>query len=392
MNIHKLLITAAVAAVPSLALSQGLMSIGRSGDFDADIPFTTTVGVGVGWDSNIGTTSENEQDSIYYQAGAGVSYGWDERRTKATLGVAGSVIMYDEVPEGLDDVDYNARVTFNLSHKLSERTTLGDTLYIAYEAQPDYDIGVSSSRRSGQYFYLSNTASLSHQWSRLVSSNHSYSLGTIVYDDGDVSAFEDRVTHDFANSLMYAYSRQTSLVLSYRLGYTAYDQLDADYQTHALLVGADHSLSRTSSLSGRVGVQFYDSDRGVEESAPYLELGYNNQISRSSGFRWYNRLGYEGTELGAFDSRYAYRTGISAYHAIDARTTFNGGINYAHTILSADSGDVDEDQIYLDLGISRRIGTNIDITAGYSFTTVDSEQDFRNFDRHRVSLGLSSTF
>ena len=46
----------------------------------------------------------------------------------------------------------------------------------------------------------------------------------------------------------------------------------------------------------------------------------------------------------------------------------------------------------LSLGVGYRIWSNWDLTAGYHFTYHDSGNELREYDRHRVSAGLSVTF
>ena len=51
-----------------------------------------------------------------------------------------------------------------------------------------------------------------------------------------------------------------------------------------------------------------------------------------------------------------------------------------------------EDLISLSLGVSYSLMANVDVNASYYFTTVSADDAFREYDRHRVSLGLSTTF
>lgn len=379
--------------VPALS-AQGLLSIGGNDDFGDIPPLTITVGVGAGWDSNINTSREDEVDSIWYRVGAGLSYGWNNRITQATLGLAGSAIYYEESGPR-DNEDYNARLTFNIKHSASPRLTFTDSMYIAYEAEPDFAVGVAAARRSGQYFYVNNNFGATYALSRRSSINLGYNIGAIFYDEDDASASEDRVTHNVSLNYQYALSKRTVGVIGARWGTTVYDTLDADFDTYSAYIGADHSFSPRLTGSVRVGATRYEnSARDFDDTAPFLEGSLNYALDRSTAIRWYNRLGYEGSELSSFDSRYSYRTGISARRQLDRRTSLSAGVHYAHSELdgSEELGDISEDQLYFDLGLGYRIYKNIDFNAGYTFITLSSDSDNREYDRHRVSVGVSATF
>ena len=54
--------------------------------------------------------------------------------------------------------------------------------------------------------------------------------------------------------------------------------------------------------------------------------------------------------------------------------------------------DSDEDLISVSAGLSYQVLSNVSLDANYFYTNVSSDNEFREYDRHRVSLGLSTTF
>ena len=57
--------------------------------------------------------------------------------------------------------------------------------------------------------------------------------------------------------------------------------------------------------------------------------------------------------------------------------------------------DGDEDFFGINLGLSYLLYSNVRVEGGYSYGTLESDVDFgvdRDYDRHRVWMGLSATF
>ena len=395
-KLHKTAVYTIALAGASTLSAQGLLSIGGNGDFKSDIPLTLTLGVGAGYDSNINTASNSadELDSAWYQAGVGLSYGWNQKITQATLGLGASYIRYQESGD-FDNDDINGRVSLNVTHAASPRLTLGGSLYVAYEAEPDFAIGVASARRSGEYFYLNGSANATYALNRRLSVALGYTFGTIIYDSRVAAGSEDRVDQTVSVDLQYGYSRTTTAVIGARWGFVNYDSLNADYDTYSVYVGADKEFSARMSGSLRVGASIYEnSGRGATEAAPMLEAAINYLVDRSTTASWYHRLGFEGSELSSFDSRYSYRTGVTLAKQLNRRTSLQIGAHYAHSELgnSEELGDVSEDQLYANFGVSYRLYRNFDLNADYTFITLLSDTSQREFDRHRVSVGASATF
>ena len=253
---------------------QGLLSIGSFGgedDFESRLPFTTTIGVDVGWDSNPTNAPDGaESDSAYIRGGINSAYANGSRTTNFSINAGISSIYYFDKPIGQDeDVFYTARVGMNLHHRVNRRLTIGDNFYLSYEIEPDNAIGTSASRRLDQYLYGYNSLWASYAWTRRFSTVGRYTISAIDYDDFDS---EDRFTHTISGELRYVLNRLTTLVGEYRYAITDYDVADRDYDSHYFLVGADHRLSPDLRATWRAGAEYrkYDVDRG-DNWRPYFE-------------------------------------------------------------------------------------------------------------------------
>ncbi len=386
--------------ISGTAQGQGLLSIGRNADdFEQeDIPLTWTVSGYLGWDSNINSIDIAEEESLYLQAGIGTQWSGGSRTTRYTLGASASVLYYfDDVTVNDDEnVFYSARLQGSVIHRASRRLTLSDSFYITYEYEPNQQIGATVSRRTDQYFYLYNNAALSYAWTRRFSTVANWAVSGIIYDGDDI---EDRWTNILGLQARYLWTRATTLVGEYRFAITDYENGVADYTSHYVLAGVDHQFSRVTTGSIRAGVEFRDYDTYGSESFPYVEASLVQQLNEGFALRWAARYGLEDSELGAYQRRESFRMGVTAQYEFSPRMVGTAGLTYVHSELEdarfVGVDDGDEDFFGINLGLSYLLYSNVRMEGGYSFGTLDSNVDGgidRDFDRHRLWLGVSATF
>jgi opacity protein-like surface antigen len=397
MRFRSLLACAALLAAAALpAFGQGLVGVQKySGNYEEDLPLTWSVGSRFGYDSldyRVGSPSLLDYESYYVQGGVGATYADADPTTPWNVMLDLGVIHYlDEVPR-FDDTFYNARVAFNILHRMSERLTVTDNFYLAYEAQPNFATGASTAVFNGQYLYGFNNFNVSYAWSERFSTTTSHTIDILSYDDEFTSLAEDRISNLVAQQFSFAMTRRTSLVAEYRYRNTNYRyRSDVDSQSHFLLAGVDHAWSERFSGSFRAGAEFFRSDR-TRNTAPYAEIALNYQVARQTSAQWFGSLGFDGAELGAFDSRYALRTGLNVDHRINKRLGVNGGLAYSYSEFEGPGTEVSEHALSLSAGLSYYILENVALDARYSYSVLRSSDALREFDRNNVSLGVTASF
>lgn len=377
--------------------AQGLVGIGAvDEDFESGVPFSTTVSADFGWDSNANASSVDPEERAYTRAGIDARWLGGDRRTNLTLGGSFSAIYYFDGVEGAQrDVFYNARITADFRHQVNRRMLIGNNFYLTYENEPDFVIGESASRRIDQYLYGYNSTWLSYAWTRRVSTVTRYTLDGITYDEDVVGYSEDRLTQTFSQEGRYLLNALTTLVGEYRFAYANYDSINRDYLSNYLLVGFDHSFSRDLTGTVRAGAQIRDSDAYGTKTTPYAELALRYRTGKYSNLHWVTRIGEEDAELTSYEERYSYRSSLSYNQEFTQYLRGNAGVTYVHNDFQEGvfgQNDYNEDTLALSLGLSYRIMSNVDVNASYYFTTISSDDEFREYDRHRVSLGVSASF
>lgn len=378
-------------------MAQGLLAIQQAADFKTEQPLTWTVGVSGGYDSlNYKQSSEffPDIDSYFVQGGLGASYGNTDKRTPWSLSVDGGILNYlDDAPRA-EDTFYSARAAFNIAHEISERLRISNNMYGTYEVEPNSAIGATTTLWNGQYFYGYENFNISYAWSRRVTTTTSYTIDTIQYQDEFISASEDRLSHLIAQQFSYSLKPQTQLIAEYRYRLVDFNnRSDVDYQSHYILAGIDHAWSQRLSTSVRGGVELFQSDR-VSDTAPYGEFALNYAVDQKTSIRWFSALGFDGSEIQNFNSRYSFRTGINATHQLDRRLGFMGGLSYAYS--EFDGGEttpnVTENTVFVSAGLNYLLWQNMSLNAQYSYSILASDAPERDFDRNRVTLGMSASF
>lgn len=406
MKTRVLIFSILAGLLSSSAHAQGLLNLTRStADYTQNIPLTVSLKLSGGYDSmeySDPLLSERNYDSYFMQAGLGLIYAKSDAVTQWSIGLDLGATRYFEDDWRGDDLYYNARLGFDVSHQVSRRLRLSNSFFIAYEMEPDYNTGYTSGRRLGQYLYGHENVSVAYAWSERFSTTTSYTLQGIYYTEDDDNFYggqDDRLTHMFRQELSYQLTRRTSLNFEYRYAYTNYDRgaapgsTDPDYQSHYALVGVDHAWSNRTNVHVRVGAEWYQSDRH-DNVNPYLEAGFDYKLTKRSNLHWYAFVGSDGSDLGYYDQRISYRTGLSLSHAFTERFSVNAGIHYAYSDFEGNDliSDAEEHLINASLGFNYNFYRNLSLQGSYSYTTISSDESIREYDRHRVDLGLNATF
>lgn len=387
----------ALLVVGTSARAQGLLALQNQAEFRESQPLTFLLGASGGYDRLNYKSSDaglQDIDSYFIQGTVGALYSDADARTPWSIGADFGVLNYLDDTEGAEDTYYNARLAANIAHQASKRLRLANNFYLTYEVEPDYAVGASTALRNGQYFYGYENFAVSYAWSERFSTTTSYTLDGIKYEEDEIGSYEDRLSHVIAQQFSYSLNRTTKLVGEYRYRITNYDSAPNDYTSHYALVGIDQAWSERTSGSLRAGAEFYESDR-VSETGPYFEVGLDHAASKKTNIHFYGSIGFDGAELGDYDSRYAYRTGLTATHRVTDRLSLSGGLHYVHSDYQGNGDtteDVTEDQIHASAGLAYRLWNNVSMDAQYSYTLLNSDDELREYDRNRVSLGLSAQF
>ena len=132
-------------------------------------------------------------------------------------------------------------------------------------------------------------------------------------------------------------------------------------------------------------------------TAPHVEAALNYHARANTTFRFYYSSGLEDTGSAGVQSSFSRRTGLSVTQRLARGLSFDAAVNYVNSDYTRGGEGIDdreEDTIYLSAGLnySRHLWRRLYMNANYTFSTVSSDDPFSEYERHRVSLGVSATF
>jgi hypothetical protein len=385
------------------ASGQGLYYVGT--EAQESLPLKWVVGASVIYDDNVSPGFGSKQDSLGFNPYVGMSFVSMTPQTTWDVYARLGLIYYFDAPSGMDDVNSQSRAGINLTHRFNERLRFSSRNFISYELEPDYSYAYASSRQAGEYFFWNSDNSVGFRWTERVATYTGLRLSGTTYADVPNN---DRFTWELYNQFRYQLSPQTVLTADYRYGQTSGDGISSDSTNQYLLAGVEHRFSPNTIGILRAGAQFREVENGGDSTAPYVEFALNSQVNQQFRVRSYARYGIEdndtvqffGPTAVEFDERQTLRFGVSGDYAISPMLSVFGGIDYIPT--SYNSGrvipggasfpDQDEDVVSAYIGASMKINDYLTGTASYTFTTSSSDLVGRDYDRNRISVGLSAEF
>lgn len=397
-----------LAAVTS-AYAQSLYDVGA--DADESMPLKWVLGVSAIYDDNVAPGVGNEdEDSMAINPYVGVSFIQNTPQTTIDLYARLGLIYYFDAPEFMDEVNSQSRVGLNITHRVSERLRFSSNNFVSYELEPDYSYGYASSRATDEYLFWQSDNSVGFRWTERFGTYTGIAVGGLEYNG---------VNNDWTwvqpyNQFRYQISPQTVLTAEYRYRWNTVSGVGDDNQEQFLLVGAEHRFNLTTVGVIRGGAQIRDSDAGDSNTSPYLEASLQSQMNEQFSVKAFARYGYENYDsilpslsnpnwFDQYDERSTFRLGVAADYSISKQLSIFGGVDYIPTSyeggrpvqgggLNRPVGSFDESIFNAYLGFTVRFTDHISGNVSYNYTQSTSDLDIREYDRNRISVGVSAEF
>jgi hypothetical protein len=397
---------AAMAAI-SAASAQSLYYVGD--EAQESIPLKWSVGMTAIYDSNMtpGTQSGQpgfEDDAWSLNPYAAATFTSITPQTTIDLYARAGVNYYLTSSEidGADDTTFNGRLGFDLTHRFSERLRFSSRNFAAQEMEPEYAYGQSAQRGVDPYTLWSSDNSVGYRWTERLGS---YTGITFTGFLGD-GVNSDRSSFSLYQQMRYQLTPRTVATAEYR--YTAWTGDASDSTNHFITGGFEHRLSPTSIFVVSAGAQLREVDGGDSSTSPFFEAALSSQINTRFSVRGFARYSIEDfdtvQQLGAFVFEYqdqrVLRIGLNGSYSLTPRLSGFGGVDlvstgYGSGITPDGVNETDgesEDVINAYVGLRAKISDSL--TTECSINCTDSVSDFegREYDRLRLSAGVSYSF
>lgn len=389
------------------ASAQGLYNVGS--EAQESIPLKWVVGMNAGYDDNVTPGGGDKNGSASLNPYVGLSLVNITPQTTWDVYARLGLIYYFDAPTGgnSNDINSSSRIGLNVTHRVSERLRLTSRNFISYELEPDYSYGYASSRQLGEYFYWQTDNSVGYRWTDRFATYTGISLTGADYDQLN----NDRVTWQAYNQFRYQLGPQTVLTGDYRYEQTFGYNNASNSRNQYLLAGVEQRFSPNTIGIFRAGAQLRNVDDGQDTTSPYVEAALNSQVTQQLSVKAFTRYGIESYDtvrnVGSsgeveFDSKKTLRLGVSTEYAFSPTFSMFGGVDYVPTsfeegrqipsVAGSTVEDQKEDIINAYIGASMKFNDMLTGTVSYNYTHSSSDFSGNDYNRNRISLGVSAEF
>lgn len=397
-HIYKALLLAGVLAVNASAIS--LYDTAPSVGLPESHAAKYNVYGRLGYDTNMNATSSgNEEDSMYVNAGVGASFADYESVDKISYRFnLGATRYLSSSTSGGKTMYADCGLSASIVHAFSSRSTYSASLNLTYSPEPDYASGISASRRQGDClnwsFSNSYNQSIDSRWSWNVNAGYSGNIySETEYQDDDRQYVNVGAGLSYRASELLSYNTN----LSYR-----YDMRDTGYDSNNLTwtVGFSRALDPVSSCSGSIGLQTKQVHNDTILT-PNLNLGYNRKVTEGLSVNTYLTLSNENVDtyrgVGAnYLSDVTWRLGANCSYALSPDVSFTFGVSLMRSTYSEGTGRLEDETnttITPSIGMHYRFSEKLTGTINYQYTWYDTDRKGSDgYTRHNISTGLQYTF
>lgn len=399
---NKFTITALGMASAASLSAQSLFDLAPADEASESIPLSWTLSAGLGYDDNA-TPLSSDQDSTYGTASIGASLLSVTAQTRLELFAKVGVIHYfEDLDFGTQSVDQSTEtygLGLNWTRDISERLRFSSRNYLTHELEPNRESGIGGLSQVGAYVRFGTDNSVGYRWSERLGTYTGIGYSTISYDD---SVGNDLDSLSFYNDFRYQLTSQTVATLTYR--YIEHDtQSVSDSTNQHILAGLEHRFSPTTIGVIRAGAQLRDVDGSASGSttSPNVEASLKTQVNSQLSLNAYARYANEDYARflngSAYDDSETLRLGVNASYAVSPRFSINTGVNYTDIGYDGARNPVapatpSENIFNYYLGFSMSLTDTVSLSGSWSYEDFGSDLPNRDYDRNRLSLGISSQF
>jgi hypothetical protein len=363
--------------------------------------FTITCDVREEYDDNIYTSSTaNKYASLKEEITPSILFSYPmENSTFDARYTFGYTYFNHHAPGQSSEIDHDVVLRYN--HAFSDRFNFDLRDAGGYHTDPSLLSSLGAVNREGAYISNIFTGEFTAQWTPLFGTVTSYSNNFIEYQNSTVgnqqNSDENTISQDFRFAFWPTVTFATGLILDN----IEYLQSPRGFTSYTGNVGLDWQTLPSLSLGFRIGGTITALNQGGGDSTtPYASANANWQLGERS--RLIAAYVHTVTPTDVFFAQGAESDRFTAnflYNITADITTHLEGI-YTHSNVTQDFLTVNgggtsaftENIASFDTGVTYHYNQYIDFEAGYIFSVVDSEEQFRDYTRNQLYLGVRGTY
>jgi len=419
-----------VASVGLVALGASVLQMASAQAQSADNskPWSVSATLRGFYDDNFSTLPDSfndpnfDKETFGWEISPSAAVGWNLENTKISLAYTYSYKYYDEKPYGSTQHDDQSHTfTAMLEHAFSERlrVSVRDSFVVGQE--PDLlragNTFSTFQRVTGDNIRNYGNATVNADVTRQFGIEAGYDNSYYNYSDdgaGSLSAILDRIEQAPHIDARYKFTPQTTGVAGYQFGMTDYTADELIYEggtvqsdvrnnrAHYLYAGADHNFTPDMVGLIRAGARFtdyYNDDNADNDTCPYVRASlrylYAPESFVEGGFSYdltaTDVVGTDETDLTTDADTATFFASVT--HRITPKIFANLVGQIQHSTYNNGSFDGESDLFYLvGLNLEYRFNRHFLANIGYNYDKLDSDLDYRTFDRNRVYIGVTASY
>ena len=353
-------------------------------------PFTVTIDTGAYHDSNIFGSATGAISSTVYSVAPKLAFNASvEKRTFFSASYQATFDYFDSRPTDKSLVSHDAAL--RLAHEFTPVTAIDVSEEFQVEKNPQSLLAGVPVNADQSYQLNQFDGRLTTAFDQKTGVVFKYRNLAFNFDNARLSQDLDRMEHLFGLELNNKFLPEVAVVGEYRHQRIAYDHSGSlkDKRSNFLLTGADYSLGKQLTLTGRAGVEDRQREGERRTTAPDVELtgkyDYAEHSFVSAGYTY----SLEETDNPArFTDTKVNRLFVNLQHAVTALVVVSGSVTVEPSTLLGRSGlpNVSETTTRLGLALTYVARRNFTVSATYDYDRINSDAPDRQQDRTRFGV------
>lgn len=360
--------------------------------------YTITASLREEYDDNIYTTKDNKVDSFVTEFSPSFLVDFPMQDSEFSARYTFGLDYYEHAPAG-NSVQYTHEGLIRYTHNFSDRFSLDIRDQGGYYDQPDLLEAAGTPFVNGSYYLNTAAVVFNAQWTPLFGTTTSYSNIAVLYNNSAIATFQNSDENTVAQDFRFAFAPKWNFIFGGIYDDIDYFDYDRGYSDYTGDVGLDWQALPSLSLGIRGGATYTVASGGVPDSvSPYAAFTLQWQLGKRSNLSFgytHNVVPTDvvnavGQEADRFSLRFSYDITPDVTLHIEGIETHS---RYSSDLLQPNTTPAfSEDDFGLDLGGQYRVTQNFAVEAGYLLSDVSSGENFRDYTRNQVYIGVRGTY
>lgn len=357
--------------------------IGGTPAVEADTSIKTIGEIQETYDDNILYEPDNELDDFITTALAGIKL-QNEGKTHF-FDITGSIeqnifVNHDSFNNTAEYLDMEFDKT------LSELQSVQLTNNFEHAEVPD-TFEESFGRETGRYEFYSNDFGIEYE--QKIDAQYSFDVayGNELYH-ARREDIRDSVNHLAALGWNYRADPLNTYSMNYEFDYAMYDD-DRDAHTHKVFGSWSRYFDKRTELAGDLGASVINSFGNEDLIRPYARVKFTNELREDTQIALTLKKEYRPSRFRS-DVLDLWQASADLYQQFNER--FDGKIGVFYGMGEYMNSGIEDELAGVDMNLGYYFKENIKLFMSYLFALNDSNDESRNYDKNRVSMGIRINF